>query len=279
MKKYSITSTIAVWSDNTEIIKYINAIAKELKLNIFDPEHVVDLIAIPCFLKILDAKHFDILIRELSGSCNEYFLYNDCKIAIYGKEKTDMQRIPKNLIEEIPFVLSKKYFSKLIKQELDSVIKEDAYRKKQFKKRIFRIMALYHTHENGEYINIEKISTRFDIDARTFRRDLEALKKAVPKIDLMFERNDNITSMRASKKSKTSPSVKIEISERETQFINWVKRLIHFYQALKKGIAINVNLNCKKFSITDRSLRRDIKLLREINPERKISYNKVKGYY
>jgi hypothetical protein len=164
-----------------------------------------------------------------------FFLHDDCKIAIYGNSRIDKQWIPKNLIDEIPFVLSKKYFSKLIKQELDSAIKEDGYRKKQFKKRIFRIMSLYHTHENGEYINIEKTSTRFDIDARTFRRDLEALKKAAPKIDLMFERNDNITSMRAPKKSKTSPSLKIEISERETQFINWVKRLIHFLSGIAKG--------------------------------------------
>lgn len=279
MKNYSITNTIAVWSDNIEIIKYTKAIADELKLIILEPDHVADLIAIPCFLKIIDAKNFDKLYKELGDTRDEFFLHDDCKIAIYGNSRIDKQWIPKNLIEEIPFVLSKKYFSKLIKQELDSAIKEDGYRKKQFKKRIFRIISLYHIHENGENINIEKVSSRFDIDNRTVRRDLEVLKKINPKIKFDFEKNGNITPMRAQKKIKKGTSLIIETNEREAQFNNWIKRLIHFYSVLKKEATINVDSNCKKFNITDRSLRRDIKLLREINPERKISYNKIKGYY
>ncbi len=279
MKNFSITNTIAVWSDNIEILEYTKTVADELKLIILEPDHAVDLIATPCFIKIIDAKYFDKLYQGLGDSRDEFFLHNANKIAIYGNSRIDKQWIPKNLIEEIPFVLSKKYFSKLIKQELDSAIKEDSYRKKQFKKRIFRIMSLYHINENGGNINVEKVTSRFDVDNRTVRRDIEALKKAVPKINLMFEKNYNITSMRAPKKRKAPAGLKTETNEREAQFNNWVKRLIYFYNVLKKEATINVDSNCKKFSITDRSLRRDIKLLREINPERKISYSKVKGYY
>jgi len=84
MKGYSKTDTIILWSENKEIIKYTHELAKELGVQVFEPEVISDLVAIPCFFKIIDAKHLLEFLYFLGSdaSINEYFYYNDCKIAL-----------------------------------------------------------------------------------------------------------------------------------------------------------------------------------------------------
>jgi hypothetical protein len=278
MINYRITNTIILWSKNQEIIKYTNEIAKLLGINAYEPESATDILVTPCFTLILDSTQLKELIDTLGSNeaIDEFFTYMDWKILIYGKIKFKMPWIVQNSLEEIPYVISKKYLLKSIKENHELALREDEYRKKQFKQRIFRIISLYHLNEIGCDIDIEVISFRFEISYRTLARDLEVLKNIMPKLNIVTYKTGDSKSMRSSRATKINRG---EITLRQLALFNQVKRIINLYQTIKKGYSIHVEKTCEKFSITYRTLSRDIKLLREINPERKISFDKLKGYY
>lgn len=55
MANYSHTNTIIVWSENKELKKYVNEIAKSMGIHIHTQKNIKDFFAVTCFLKIVDA--------------------------------------------------------------------------------------------------------------------------------------------------------------------------------------------------------------------------------
>ena len=277
MKGYSKTDTIILWSENKEIIKYTQELAKELGVQVFEPEVISDLVAIPCFIQIIDAKHLLEFLNFLGSdaSINEYFYYNDCKIALSGKVRFSVPYILKEVIETLPEIISKKLLLPIIKHNLESAIREAGFRNKQFKKRIFRILTLHHLIESGENVDNEKLAFKYDTSIKTINRDIEVLRLLNPNRNFFLYRQGYTTVNGHNNASKIS----VKISKRQEALLNQVSRLIDLYQLLKMGLPIHVEETCAKYKISDRSLRRDIKLFKDVNPDRKISFDKVKGYY
>ena len=277
MKGYSKTDTIILWSENKEIIKYTQELAKELGVQVFEPEVISDLVAIPCFIQIIDAKHLLEFLNFLGSdaSINEYFYYNDCKIALIGKVRFSVPYMLKEVLEILPEIISKKLFLPIIKHNLESAIREAGFRNKQFKKRIFRILTLHHLIESGENVDNEKLAFKYDTSIKTINRDIEVLRLLNPNRNFFLYRQGYTTVNGHNNVSKIS----VKISKRQEALLNQVSRLIDLYQLLKMGLPIHVEETCAKYKISDRSLRRDIKLFKDVNPDRKISFDKVKGYY
>lgn len=267
---YSNTDTIILWSENKELVKYVNDVAKQLNVQIFVPVVMSDFVAIPCFIRIIDSKRInEILSYSGEGTfMDEYFYYNDCKILVSGEIRIKVPWPLSKNVETLSEILSKKLLLPIIKSNLEMAIREVAFRKKQFKQRVFRVLTLYHLIEWDGYIDKEMLAFRYDTSVRTIGRDLNFLKKINPNISF------DITSNNPNDKKK-----KIASSKRQIEAQNQVKRLIELYKLLENGLFINVEETCTKYEISCRTLRRDIKLLEDVNPDRKISFNKVNGYY
>jgi hypothetical protein len=267
---YSTTDTIILWSENKELVKYVHDVAKQLNVQIFVPDVIGDFVAIPCFIRIIDSERINEIV-SYSGEgtfMNEYFNYDDCIILVSGEIRTKVPWPLSKNIEKLPVILSKKLLLPIIKSNLEMAVREAAFRKKQFKQRVFRILTLYDLIEWGSYIDKERLAFRYDTSVRTIGRDLNFLKIINPNISFEIA----LYNLNVKKK-------KIAISERQIVLQNQVKRLIDLYQLLKNGLFINVEETCTKYEISRRTIRRDIKLLEDVNPDRKILYHKVNGYY
>jgi len=231
MPSYSYTDTFIVWSDNKDILRFSAEIAKELKVQVYQPPIITDLIAIPCFLKIIDSKYLVDLLKHLgSDQIEDYFTYDETKMLVFGNCRNLQLGVVKSLVEEIPPGFGKKLLFRNIKANLELAKKDEAYRKKQYKKRLFRFIYLYHLISNGECLNIEKLAGRLNVDNRTFGKDIQTLRGIVPTLGIFFEKKGHAAPMRAPRKRVvvSKPGVK------EKQFIDSVIRIINLYQMLKK---------------------------------------------
>jgi predicted DNA-binding transcriptional regulator YafY len=129
--------------------------------------------------------------------------------------------------------------------------------------------------ESGENVDNEKLAFKYDTSIKTINRDIEVLRLLNPNRNFFLYRQGYTTVNGHNNASKIS----VKISKRQEALLNQVSRLIDLYQLLKMGLPIHVEETCAKYKISDRSLRRDIKLFKDVNPDRKISFDKVKGYY
>jgi hypothetical protein len=269
---YSNTDTIILWSDNKEIGKYTIELAKELGVSVYAPDIISDFFAVPGFIRIIDSEKLLELLR-ISGRntfIDEYFYFDDCKILVSGQFRFVVTYPLRKNVEFLPEIISKKILLPIIKHSLESAIRESEFRNNQFKKKNFRILTLHHLIESKGNIDIEKLAFRYKLSTKTIGRDLEILK-AINPTQSFFSK---LTSYKTNKPKNT-----FVLSKRQIASTNQLKRLIDLYQLLKDGLVINVEKTCAKYKITERSIRRDIKLLRDVNPERKIIYDKIKGYY
>lgn len=267
---FANTETIILWSENKELIKYVTDVARELNVQIFVPDVIQDLLVTPGFISIIDSYRLkEIFSYSGRGTLMyEYFYYNDCKILVFGEIRINVTYPLSKNVEILPKIISKKLLLPIIKSNLKVAIEEYALRKNQFNKRIFRIFTLYHLIESVGDIDKEKLAFRFDKSIKTIDRDMSFLKKANPKVTYYI-----------AKYNLNDKNKKTAISMRQIALQNQVNRLIDLYQLLKKGLSINVEKTCAKYEISERTVRRDIKLFKDVNPNRKISFDKVKGYY
>lgn len=278
MANYSITDTILVWSENKEIVQFSKEIAKELGLKLFKPTKITDLMAVPCFLKIIDSIHLKELLTELDKEKEEYFSFNETKIIVNGKYKFTLPYPARELVLEAPYVISKKYLFNIIKENLESALREEEFRNNQYKKRSWRAIYLYHLIISGETLNIQKITNKFDLtgnEDKTIKRGLELLMEIDPKLNIFYYNKEEETMLRTTRKKRV---VKI-LNTKQTQFKKSVARIIDLYQMIKNGELINVKKYCNQYKVGEKTLARDIKIIREVNPERKINYDASKGYF
>jgi len=277
MSSNSYTDTLIVWSDNKEIIKYSNEIAKELKVQIYQPDNITDLMAIPCFIKILDVKYLFDFLKHIGpkSEIEDYFTYDECKMLIIGNTGREIPGAVKGFVEEIPVGFGKKLLYKSIKANLDLAIKDESFRKNQYEKRLFRVMYLYHQIASGEYLDINRLASRLNIGNRTFGRDVQTLRSIDPTLNIYFDKKGHITSMRAPRKK----GIKVVAGSKEKIFVDSITRMIDLYQILKQGGSIQFPQYHAKYRKSEKTLTRDIKILREINAERIIKFSKEKGYY
>jgi hypothetical protein len=277
MASYSNTNTIIVWSENRELKKYVNEIAKSMGIHIHAAKNVTDLFAVPCFLKIVDAIHLKEILISFENEPEGYFNLHLDKIIYYGKSRYSESRILAQIIEEIPINISKKYLIEIIEKYNEIAIKWEEVKIKQFKSRAFRVVYLHHIIETETYLCIDELIHTLDLSERNVRRDIETLKVIYPKLDIGFDKNGHRFSMR--RMGARAVSITKTPNVKEKQLHDKIKRIIFLYDILKKGNDINVLKNCAKFGITERTLGRDIKVLRDLDLHRTILYSKDRGYH
>jgi hypothetical protein len=277
MASYSNTNTIIVWSENKELKKYVNDIAKSMGIHIHTPKDINDFFAVPCFLKIVDAIHLKEILISFENGQEGYFNLHLDKILYYGKSRYSESRILAQIIEEIPFNISKKYLTEIIEKCNKIAIKWEEIKSKQFKSRAFRVVYLHHIIKTETYLCIADLIRILNASERNVRRDIETLKVIYPKLDIGFDKNGHRFSMR--RMGSRAVSINKIHNVKEKQLHDKIKRIVFLYDILKKGNSINAVKNCAKFGITDRTLGRDIKVLRDLDLHRTILYSKDRGYH
>lgn len=199
------------------------------------------------------------------------------KILYYGKSRYSEARILAQIIEEIPFNISKKYLTEIIEKYNEIAIRWEEVKIKQFKSRAFRVVYLHHIIETETYLCIADLIRILNASERNVRRDIETLKVIYPKLDIGFNKGGYRFGMRRMCARAVSitkiPNVK------EKQLHDKIKRIIFLYDILKKGNDINTVKNWAKFGITERTLGRDVKVLRDLDLHRTILYSKDRGYH
>jgi hypothetical protein len=100
-----------------------------------------------------------------------------------------------------------------------------------------------------------------------------------------FEKQIEVTPFIISKKyiakviSGGIDRLQTEDKIRNLEFNNKVFRIIFLYKMLDHGEPIKTKEICKRFKISERTLRRDIKILREVDLERPIYFDPEEGYF
>jgi hypothetical protein len=277
MASYSNTNTIIVWSENKELKKYVNEIAKSIGIHIHAAKNVTDLFAVPCFLKIVDAIHLKEIHIWLDNQPELFFDNYLDKILYYSKSRYSESRILVQIIEEIPFNISKKYLTEIIEKYNEIAIRWEEVKIKQFKSRAFRVVYLHHIIKTETYLCIADLIRVLNLSERNIRRDIETLKIIYPKLDIGFDKDGHRFGMR--RMGSRAVSIAKVPNVKEKQLHDKIKRIIFLYDILKKGNSINVEKNCAKFDITERTLSRDIKVLRDLDLHRTIIYSKDRGYH
>ncbi len=277
MKTYSNTNTIIVWSTNKDILNHTKVIAKELKFQIYTPARWQDVLAVPCFLIIIDA---DLLSDELMEMYNEVAAWmnqNECRIIVIGKIKKSIPGSIKKLILEAPYNISKKYLIGIIKPQLKSSKKENKLME-LFKKRIYRIIYLYKRFEKKEKVYLDKACHYFDIGEKSLSRDVKILNSLFAGWSIETTEDDDgkylynyATSV--PKISKKQSKIKVLMNKKAYS-------IVQLHGMLEKNEKVYVNKVCKHFHIVDRTLRRYIRILNDLYPIKSIgSYEDEKGQY
>jgi hypothetical protein len=185
MKPVSKSKTILMWTKNPPISKFTLEIAKELKLNVHNIKTETDLLAIPCFLIIVDTEK---LKTELLSDFNQIAKHmnpNECSIIVFGKRIINAPFYVKPLLTYANKAITKEYLEKLIKKAMTfpKKIKQD-----MFKQRINRIIYLYKLLDEGKVIETKDICFYFEISDRTLRRDVKVLRDVCDK-EIMFNKD------------------------------------------------------------------------------------------
>ena len=185
MKPVSKSKTILMWTNNPLILKFTQEIAKELKLNIHHAKTETDILAIPCFLMMIETEK---LKEELLSDFNQIVKHmnpSECSIIVFGKRLTNAPFYVKPLLTYANKAITKEYLEKLIKKAMISTkkIKQD-----MFKQRINRIMYLYKILDEGKVIETKDICFYFEISDRTLRRDVKVLRDVCDK-EIMFNKD------------------------------------------------------------------------------------------
>lgn len=79
--------------------------------------------------------------------------------------------------------------------------------------------------------------------------------------------------------SKGQDRLETEKKIRNLEFNNKVFRIIFLYKMLEHGETIKTKEICERFKISERTLRRDIKILKDVDLERPIYFDPEEGYH
>jgi hypothetical protein len=173
MKTYSAANTILVWTNNQDIIRFSSDIAEDLKLNIYHADVETDLMAVPCFLMIVDSEKLKEIFLSDFNKIAKHMDDSKCSIVVFGKRLTNVPYYVKALIKYGNKIITKEYIHNLILKAMNSKknIKQNVFREK-----IHRIIFLYKLLNEGKGIVTNEICELFEISDRTLRRDIKVLR-------------------------------------------------------------------------------------------------------
>jgi hypothetical protein len=185
MKNASISNTILLWTKNQHIIRSTSEIAVELNLTIHNAEVETDLIAVPCFLMIVDTEK---LKDDFLTDFNQIAKHMDSgvrSILVVGKRLMNLPFHVKLLVTYANRTITKDYLLKIINTARDTKrnVKQD-----MFKERIHRIIFLYKLLDEGKVIATKEMGELFEMSDRTLRRDIKVLRDVCDK-EIIFDKD------------------------------------------------------------------------------------------
>ncbi len=172
------SNTILVWTKNKNILRFTSEIAEELKLNIYHATIETDLIAIPCFLMIVDTEK---LKDDFLSDFNQIAKYMDSgkrSIMVFGKRIKNLPFHIKFLVTYANRAITKEYILNLVNKAMNP---KQNIKQVLFKQRIRRLIFLYTLLDEGKVLATKEMSELFEITDRTLRRDIKVLRDVCDK--------------------------------------------------------------------------------------------------
>ena len=185
MKCASNSNTILLWTKNQSIIRLTSEIAIEFNLSIYNVEEETDLIAVPCFLMIIDTEK---LKDDFLSDFNQIAKYIDSgvrSILVVGKRLMNLPFHVRLLVTYANRTITKDYLLKIINTARDTKrnVKQD-----MFKERIHRIIFLYKLLDEGKLFATKEMGELFEMSDRTLRRDIKILRDVCDK-EIFFDKD------------------------------------------------------------------------------------------
>lgn len=187
MIKYSNNNTIAVLVKDKKFLKGLKSVCKKQKLLIYTVKKYTDVIAVPCFITIIE-KSF--LTDEYLEMLEEMALLGETKewqLVLIGTEKIKISRALMNQTIEIKVTATMEEMKKNILKQQKSLIKEGK-RTAKINNKIYRVIKLYiDITTKGKVLDIEEYVALNLISKRTLRRDVRILKDLFPDFNVYFK--------------------------------------------------------------------------------------------
>jgi hypothetical protein len=180
MKNYSKENTVAVLVKDRKILASLKTVCKRQQLMLYSIEKPTDIIAVPCFLTIIEKKWLDgqyvEMLEELSLEAGD----NEWKLHLIGTEKIKTSQRLKKHTHTIEVCPSNLDMEKIINDEKKTFIK-GIKRASLINNKIYRIVKLYiDVTKNGNLLDIESYTALNLVSERTLRRDIRVLKDLFP---------------------------------------------------------------------------------------------------
>lgn len=280
MTTYSTTDTVLLWTSNIEVEKILTDLMLDFNFKIYKANDVADIIAVPCFLRIVDAIHFNEYILFYGSEVDDFFKWDDSKFILCDKVSDTLMDLHKSIILRNGLtVFSKKTLTPFILRQKNLAIKDKKYRENQYNKRAFRMLFIYKLIQGYNEIDLGFLAFKFDKSERTINRDLTDLNRIFPEMAIGLKKDDYYSIRRTVSPFKMKNVLVEENNLRRNQFQIRIKTLVDFVTLFSAFQPIQVEINCIKYQISDRTLARYIKLIKEVYDHWNIKFNKEKGYY
>lgn len=280
MSSYSNTDTIIVWTANLEVISLLKQVQKELGFKIFTTTNFSDLFAIPSFLWVVDSKVLIDFISLYNNDVKDYFESCDERILLCDKSKYAFPDYLKSKLIQIESpVFSRKILSPIVIDCRNNVIKEQVFINTNYKSKVFRILFFYKMTIERTPIHLMDISYKFNLSERTINRDLEDLHKIFPSILISIVKDGYGQDRRSASASRSLKTNQRHESLKFQELSTRIKTIIEMADILASSKNVEVADTCSKYKLSERTLRRYMKLIKDVFLNMNVKFSKDKGYY
>jgi hypothetical protein len=187
MIKYRKENTIAVLLKDKKFLKGLKSFCKNQNLLIFPIVNYTDIIAVPCFITIIEKSLLDDKYLNMLEEMALTIETNEWQLILIGNEKVNLTRTLMKKRIEMNSIISLEEMKKNIIKRMNSLIKEEKRRAK-INNRVYRIVKLYiDVTTNGNLLDIEQYVALNLISKRTLRRDIRLLKDLYPDFNVYFK--------------------------------------------------------------------------------------------
>lgn len=174
---YSKIDTILIFSKNNKLIKTVEEIGNKLEIQVHPTITYTDIIAVPCFLIILDTDLILTLKKDEIESISEALSFENADelILIFTKPHKLISSSFNKKQVKIPEFMDKQFLEPTILNQYKRYKRADKKRK-DYEKIISRRMFLLLEGMKGNFIRIKDWTREFNVSERTIYRDIEFLR-------------------------------------------------------------------------------------------------------
>jgi hypothetical protein len=170
MQMYSLEKTVLMCTKESQVSKTIAAKAKNLNYKIYYLEKPEDILAVPCFVFVLDAESIIEPMVELMEIQARDSLINEWRIVLLSENK---EALPESLWERTLNLDSSFNVNEIF---LQKETPKKAKRIDSVYRRVDRIVKIYLELSRNNKLSPSEACNRFKIHPRTFNRDIKLLR-------------------------------------------------------------------------------------------------------